>query len=287
MTRDPDPDPSRPVRDLPAPLTFGVFPLGVAGAPYGTASGAPDDYEAIGRALEDLRGGGPPLLPRMYVGWSGPQSTSAVCDQVQQLTRSGVAWDLALCYRDRAGDIEAWEAFVARIVREHGVRLAAIQVTGEANLTGVPAAADGDFPRAPEALVRGVLAGAQAKRQSAATAAIGFTVAPEVDPAASGFWAQVSKLGAGALAGALDYAGIDMYPDVFGPRFSCSSSGARWSGCCAPTASARCRSPGSTARSRSASARAAGLRAPDALRNARHRCSRRSSAPSRTCAPSS
>lgn len=198
MTRDPDP--SRLLRDLPAPLTFGVFPLGVAGAPYGTASGAPDDYEAIGRALEDLRGGGPPLLPRMYVGWSGPQSTSAVCDQVQQLTRSGVAWDLALCYRDRAGAIEAWEAFVARIAREHGVRLAAIQVTGEANLTGVPAAADGDFPRAPEALVRGVLAGAQAKRQSAATAAIGFTVAPEVDPAASGFWAQVSKLGAGALA---------------------------------------------------------------------------------------
>lgn len=84
------------MRDLPAPLTFGVFPLGVAGAPYGTASGAPDDYEAIGRALEDLRGGGPPLLPRMYVGWSGPQSTSAVCDQVEQLTRSGVAWDVVL-----------------------------------------------------------------------------------------------------------------------------------------------------------------------------------------------
>ncbi len=33
----------------------------------------------------------------------------------------------------------------------------------------------------------------------------------------SGFWTQVRKLGGGALAAAVDYAGIDMYPDVFGP----------------------------------------------------------------------
>ncbi len=202
-----------------ARLTFGVFPLGLAGSPDGTASGAPDDYGAIRRAAEDLQGGGPPLLPRMYLVWSGRESTSLVCDQAKQLAASGVRWDLALCYRDRAGDIAAWEALVTRIVREHGELLAAIQVTGEANLAGVPAAADGDFPRAPEALARGVLAAAQAKHESAATAAIGFAVAPEVDPEASGFWAQVGQHGGGALAAALDYAGIDMYPDVFGPRF--------------------------------------------------------------------
>ena len=38
------------------------------------------------------------------------------------------------------------------------------QVTGEANLTGVPGGVDGAFPRAAEALVRGVLSAAEAKR---------------------------------------------------------------------------------------------------------------------------
>jgi hypothetical protein len=37
-----------------APLVFGVFPLGMAGGPGGVAKGAPDDFEAIGRALGEL-----------------------------------------------------------------------------------------------------------------------------------------------------------------------------------------------------------------------------------------
>ena len=54
-----------------APLEFGIFPLGLAGAPGGVASGPPDDYAAIGRALAELRGDGPPLMPRTYVNWRG------------------------------------------------------------------------------------------------------------------------------------------------------------------------------------------------------------------------
>jgi hypothetical protein len=60
-------------------------------------------------------------------------------------------------------------------------------------LTGVPGGVDGAFPRADEALVRGVLSAAEAKHATGATAAIGF-------------------------AAALDYAGLDVYADVFGPR---------------------------------------------------------------------
>jgi hypothetical protein len=37
-------------------LTFGLFPLGVAGSPDGVAAGPPDDFDQIGRAVEYLQG---------------------------------------------------------------------------------------------------------------------------------------------------------------------------------------------------------------------------------------
>lgn len=205
---------------MTVPLVFGVFPLGVAGGPDGVAVGPPDDFEAIGRAVGELQGDGSPLLPRMYVGWSGPGSTAAVSAQVAQLAGIGVPLDLVLCYRDPGGDVPAWAAFVAGVVARHGRELAAVQVTGEANLTWAGAAADGAFPGARDALVQGVLAGAAAKREVGATAAIGFAAVPDIDPAASGFWAGVGESGGAQFAAAVDYAGIDIYPDVFGPRIS-------------------------------------------------------------------
>ncbi len=202
---------------MTAPLIFGVFPLGLAGAPGGLVSGPPDDFEAIGRALEQLSGGRAAWLARTYVSWAGRAGTAGALAQIGQLTAGGGPWDLVLCYRDRAGDVRGWQAFVAEVVGQYGQALAAIQVTAEANLTGVPAAADGDYPGARAALVRGVLRAADAKRQAGARAAIGFAVSPEVDPEGSGFWPEVRRLGGSDFAAAAEYAGIDMYPDVFGP----------------------------------------------------------------------
>jgi hypothetical protein len=205
---------------MSAGVMWGVFPLGMAGGPDGLAVGPPDDFEAIGRALGDLQGHGKALLPRMYVVWSGPESTAAVNAQVAQFAAMGVPLDLVLCYRDPGGDVAAWASFVSQVVARHGRGFAALQVTGEPNLTWAGAAADGAFPGAREALVRGVLAAAAAKLETGATAAIGFAVVPDIDPAASGFWAQVRDSGGAEFAAALDYAGIDIYPDVFGPRLT-------------------------------------------------------------------
>jgi hypothetical protein len=205
---------------VPGSLSFGVFPLGLAGSPGGVAAGPPDDFQQIGRALARLQGDGPPLLVRMYVNWPGRAGTAAVLAQVAALAAEPVTWDLVLCYRDPDGDLEAWEKFVSQVVSGHGRQLAAVQVTGEANLAGIPAAADGAFPRAAGALVRGVLSAAAAKQRTGATAAIGFAVAPEVNPAGGAFWPAVAELGGPRFAAALDYAGLDMYPDVFGPRLA-------------------------------------------------------------------
>ena len=198
-------------------LSFGVFPLGLAGSPDGLASGPPDDWDAIARAMTELQGGGPPVMPRMYVNWAGPASTPAALAQAEAYAAHALPWDLVLCYRDPGGDTQAWASFAARVVTEYGSRLAAVQVTAEANLAGIPAAADGAFPGAREALVHGLLRAAEAKRAAGATASIGFAAVPEPEPDASGFWTGLCHLGGSDFAAAADYAGIDMYPDVFGP----------------------------------------------------------------------
>jgi hypothetical protein len=197
-------------------LRFGVFPLGLAGMPDGLASGAPDDHDAIGRAIAELQGDGAPLMPRMYVNWEGAEETPTALGQAADLAASGLLWDLVLCYRDRSADLAAWESFVKRVVTNYGRLLAAVQVTGEANLTGMPGSSDGAYPGAREALARGLLAAAEAKRDSGATAAIGFAVVPEPEPDATGFWTEMRYLAGSDFAAAADYAGIDMYPDVFG-----------------------------------------------------------------------
>jgi len=176
--------------------------------------------------VRELEGGGPPLLIRMYVSWTGASSSASALAQVAALVESAVpSWDLVLAYRDRTGDVAAWTDFVARVVERYGHQLEAIQVTGEANLTTVPAAADGAFPHATEAFVHGVLAAGSAKRRNGATAAIGFAVSPEVEPAKSPFWETVAALGGDEVAAAVDYAGLDMYPDVFGPRLELEQLG--------------------------------------------------------------
>jgi len=205
-------------RNQPA-LEFGVFPLGIAGAPGRVATGRRDDRQAITRALGELSGDGPPLMPRMYVNWLGRWWNRTALAQVRRVAEAaGPPHDLVLCYRDSSGNVEAWARFVARVVRDYGHKLAAIQVTGEANLTAIPDAADGAFPRAAEALVRGVLSAAEAKRAAGATAAVGFAAAVEATPDGNGFWSGVRKLGGTDFAAAVEYAGIDLYADVFGPR---------------------------------------------------------------------
>jgi len=142
------------------------------------------------------------LFPLGLAG--GPDGLAAIA----RLTATGQPWDLVLAYRDRGRDLDGWERFVADVVAEHGAELEAIQVTGEANLTHVPDAADGAYPGATEAFVRGVRAAIETKRRTGATAAIGFAVVPDFEPATSECWAEVGRLGATEFAGAVDYAGL-------------------------------------------------------------------------------
>ncbi|MGD0605492.1 MAG: hypothetical protein ABSA53_18055 [Streptosporangiaceae bacterium] len=97
-----------------------IFPLGLAGSPDGVASRPPDDVEQISAAVADLQGDGPPIMPRMYVSWTGPDRTKQVLGEVGEYAALGLPWDLVLCYRDRSGSVAEWASFVSQVVAEHG-----------------------------------------------------------------------------------------------------------------------------------------------------------------------
>ena len=206
-------------------LRFGVFPLGLAGTPDGLASGPPDDPDQIAAALDRLAGPARPWLIRMYVVWFGAGSTRQCLAELARLAGAPADFDIALCYRDRSGDVGAWLEFVAEVVTRWGRRFSALQITSEANLADFPGASDGDYPRVAEALVHGVIKAASIKHDQRATAEIGFAVAFDPRPQASFLWPQVRQLGGSDFPDALDYAGIDMYPDVFGPRMTLTRLG--------------------------------------------------------------
>jgi hypothetical protein len=197
-------------------FVFGVFPFGLAGSRDGLAVGPPDDFDQIRRLLRILQGDGPPLLARAYVGWFGTDGTNQALARIADLLDAGLTWDLVLAYRDKEGHVSAWSEFVAQVVARFGDDLVAVQVTGEANLTGIPDAGDGAYPRAVEALVHGVAAAADARQTAGRTIAVGFAVVPELAPAAGEFWPAVAALGGDRFPACVDYVGLDMYPDVFG-----------------------------------------------------------------------
>ncbi|HTW09818.1 MAG TPA: hypothetical protein VME46_20105 [Acidimicrobiales bacterium] len=199
-------------------LRFGVFPLGAAGTPDGVATGPADDCEQMAAALERLAGGGRPWLVRMYSGWMGAESARASLEHMDRWATGPWDLDMVLCYRDRTGDLDGWLAFVGEVIARWGDRFSTLQVTSEANLAGAPGAADGDYPRVAEALVRGVLRAAEAKSDLGAALGIGFAVAFEPYPERCFLWPEVRQLGGRDFPAAVDYAGIDMYPDVFPSR---------------------------------------------------------------------
>jgi hypothetical protein len=162
-------------------------------------------------AITELQGDKPPVVPRMYVPWTGDDSAA---QSVAQL--AGLPWDLVLCYRHETGDAAGFAEFVADVVRKHGDTLDSVQVTGEPNMGGMPFAADGAFPDVVRAMVLGVKAGAEA-RQDGQPVRIGIGLVPS-EFEDSDFWAKTESEGGSSFTAALDYAGLDIYPDVFGGR---------------------------------------------------------------------
>ncbi|MFF4412525.1 hypothetical protein ACFYY8_08340 [Streptosporangium sp. NPDC001559] len=194
---------------------FGIYPGGAVGDENGgVLQGPPDDPRRITEALTHLRPDGGPFLVRGYVSFADPGDVYPQAPEgVERYATDGRALDLVAQYRSHSGDVAGYVAFVRDLVRRHGTRVATLQVTEEPNLPLY----DGGHPRVLEALVEGVVAAKEEARLLGLDhLRVGFNTTPLFGPA-EGFVAALTADGGRCFVEAVDYVGLDLFPDVFQP----------------------------------------------------------------------
>jgi hypothetical protein len=166
----------------------------------------------------------------MYASFTGPASLSPA-DQVgrdiAEYTAAGFQVELVLTYRpadqDPAREVPAFVEFARDAVRTFGSnpRFVGLQVTNEANVRNAPNAADGAYPGAADALVRGVIAAkSEARRSGFSRIAVGFNWAYSSGPAETAFWRRLGRSGGAPFRRSVDWVGLDVYPGTWGPRIA-------------------------------------------------------------------
>ena len=200
-----------------SPLIFGIYPGGSTGFGSGQAVTA-DDSARIHEALNRLQMDGPPLLVRGYLPYAGSFSaTEALAIKtpaaVEQYVQDGRKLDLVLQFRHP--DLDGWLTFIRQAIHRYDSMLATLQITEEANVTTTPEV-DGCIPQVREALVRGVVAAKEEVQRAGLNVQVGFNATLNFDPA-DDFWPAIATLGGQSLLDALDYVGLDFFPDVFRP----------------------------------------------------------------------
>ncbi|GHO97655.1 hypothetical protein KSF_077030 [Reticulibacter mediterranei] len=196
------------------PLIFGIYPGGAAGNETGVVAGPPDDPIRIQEALDQLQGKQRSFIVRTYMQYMGvEQEASVTPNAAEQYVRNGRRLDLVLCFRKP--DLEGWPRFINSIVERYGPYLAKLQITEEPNLTTIPAV-DGCIPHVREALIQGVITAKDAARRYSYDIQIGFNAVISFDPQ-DDFWPTIATTSDAAFQAALDYVGMDFFPDVFRP----------------------------------------------------------------------
>jgi len=199
------------------PLNFGIYPGGYAGG--GTTNPVPNDPAKMQRALDRLQGGQAGFLVRGYMQYQdAPTDGTGKGDDPADVVRylgHGRRLDLVLEYAAKTGNIDGWLAYLKKTIKRYGRWVDTLSVTLEANSEGQDA--PGDLPRIREALVKGVIVAKQESvRLGYQRLRVGFDVAGFGDPSTA-FWKELGGLGGRPFVDAVDYVGVDIYPDVFVP----------------------------------------------------------------------
>jgi len=199
---------------------FGIYPGGALGTDSGMSSGPPDDPAKVKAALAALQGDARQFLVRAYERfsdaetpsrWPGPSPMG-----FEQYLTDGRKLDLVLMFQSARGDIAAYGEWVRAMIRKHAQSLYAVQVTEEANFINGPDCIDGPWPNVREGLVQGVKAAKEEARRLGIDVKVGFNSTPTFGPSAE-FWTGIGAIGGRDFVDALDYVGLDFFPDVFRP----------------------------------------------------------------------
>jgi hypothetical protein len=209
------------------PLVFGIYPGGAAGTVGPSGQIRAESPEARRQALWQLRGkDARPFVLHLYDSYTRRADTGAMppelASQIAGYTSDGFQIELVLAYRpaDPSGDVAGFTDFVRARVRQlaPGRGIAHLQVTNEANVKGAPNAADGAYPGARDALVRGAIAAKDEARHAAwSKLQVGFSWAYQRGAAEAAFFSSLRAAGGSAFAGAVDWVGVDAYPGTWGP----------------------------------------------------------------------
>ncbi|GBF34184.1 hypothetical protein DCCM_3296 [Desulfocucumis palustris] len=197
-------------------LTFGIYPLSVAGTPFGLAVGPPDNYGKIQLALQDLKGESKKLFPRNYLIYT-KEWESKMLSLADRYLDAGLLGDLTLGCGDwthqQEIDIEMdnWLDFIRKVINRYGSHLASLQITNEPNLSFM----EGSKPYILNALVEGVIAAKKETRKRNLPLKIGFGSVPESPAAVPRFWENLSKAGGKTFIDSVDFVGHNFYLDVF------------------------------------------------------------------------
>jgi hypothetical protein len=193
-------------------LLFGIYAGGLAGDQHGiTTPGPAEDPDRIDAALDALHGDRA-FLTRGYVHYEDARPGHVQAPPAPwRHARGNRRLDLVVTFREPGDDLTGWLAFLREQLRAHGDVLATLQVGEEANHAGP--GGDGGMPAVRRAVVEGVLAARAEADRLGLDVLIGCNSTPILDPAQE-FW---SSLRGDDFAGALGYAGLDLFPDVFAP----------------------------------------------------------------------
>jgi hypothetical protein len=204
------------------PFIFGIYPGGPVGAETGLLQGLPDDPSKIHLLLDDLQGNTRPFIIRCYDSFQdtgSPLATIASAPQnYAQYGRQDIRpLDLVLQFRSASGDLSAYLDFVRSRINEHHHLLYSIQITEEPNFTNGPNIIDGPYPNVQRAVVEGVIAAKTTLRALGAShVKVGFNATPTFGPGEA-FWSSLKSIATPDFFDALDYVGLDFFPDVFRP----------------------------------------------------------------------
>ncbi len=199
-------------------LIFGIYP-GFAGVEYLPWSGQPDTYDSAKTeaAVAGLQAAEQPFVVRAYGVYHGQERVGNVTPpDFARLIHGGRRLEYALAYRSPDGDLADWTRVVRRTVAELGPLLSALQVAEEPNNPDPETGGDGAAPHVIAAVVEGVLAAKDESMARGLRVAVGINAAPSFDPA-DRFWATLIQRGGPEFVTALDYVGLDFFPDVFRP----------------------------------------------------------------------
>ena len=197
-------------------MTFGIYAGSVAGTETDLAIGKEDNPQLILQALTQLSCPGKIFLVRGYIhylgegrlGYEAPENIEQYANENRQL-------DMVICYRSPTYDEDDWATSIIKIINRYKHKLSTIQITEEPNLK-TAFAGDGSFDNIEKALFAGVVTAKKEIGRQQLNIKVGFNAIPSFNPADT-FWNIIGNDEFKKLREAIDYIGLDFYPDVFRP----------------------------------------------------------------------